>query len=384
MASTSDARVQDTWLRTLWSHHQVEIWWWAFVGVNAWGILMLREWATVPFHFIWIGLSLIYGWRVWSIRATGAALGVIVVVTGATLLVDVISGDQAADELTEIPLMSAVFIAMVLYVRRSDVAQRKIERVSEHNLALLEESRRLVQDASHVLRTPLTIALGHAELLQRTTSDPDAAEDAQVVVDELHRLKKTTDRLLELAKSEQPDFLYPVETSLGHLVTTTTTRWTGTHSEVRLGQVEDTVAWVDPDRVAEALDEVIGNAIVHTPPGTPILVSAYREHGYHVISVSDRGPGVPDSAMDGIFDRFAHSTDSDHRGVGLGLAIVQAICEGHGGAVAVHARPGGGSVFELRLPASDEVTADSAPPHPTDEAADGGLLIGPSESGPAG
>jgi signal transduction histidine kinase len=377
MASTSDGRVREDWLHTLWEHHQVEIWWWVFVGVNAWGILMLREWATVPFHFIWIGLSLIYGWRVWSVRATVAALGVIVVVTGATLLTDVITGDQAVDELTEIPLMSAVFIAMVLYVRRSAAAQQQTERVSEHNLALLEESRRLVQDASHVLRTPLTIALGHAELLQRTTSDPDAAEDAQVVVDELHRLKKTTDRLLELAKSEQPDFLYPVETSLGHLVTTTTTRWTGTHSEVLLGPVEDTVAWVDPDRVAEALDEVIGNAIVHTPPGTPITVSAHREDGHHVVAVSDRGPGVPPSALPGIFERFAHSPESNHRGVGLGLAIVQAICERHGGTARVRPRPGGGSVFELRLPATDEATANRTLP-------DDALVTEPSEAGPAG
>ena len=384
MASISDVESQDGWLRTLWSSHQVEIWWWVFVAVNAWGIVMLREWATVPFHFIWIGLSLIYGWRVWSIRATAAALAVIVVVTGATLLEDVISGDQAADELTEIPLMSAVFIAMVLFVRRSEAAQRETQRVSEHNLALLEESRRLVQDASHVLRTPLTIALGHAELLQRTTSDPDAAEDAQVVVDELHRLKKTTDRLLQLAKSEQPDFLYPVETSLGHLVTETTTRWIGTHAEVRLGPVEDTVAWVDPDRVAEALDEVIGNAIVHSPQGTPISVSAHREDGHHVISVSDRGPGVPDSVLPGIFERFAHSPDSDHRGVGLGLAIVQAICEGHGGTVRVHARPGGGSVFELWLPATDEVTANGGPPAAGVGATDGVLLIAPSGSETAG
>jgi signal transduction histidine kinase len=357
MGSISDAHARDGRLSRLLSGHQVEIWWWVFVAVNAWGILMLREWATVPFHFIWIGLSLIYGWRVWSVRATAASLAAIVVVTGATLLTDVLTGDQAADELTEIPLMSAVFIAMVLYVRRSVAAQRETERVSEHNLALLTESRRLVQDASHVLRTPLTIALGHAELLQRTTSDPDAADDAQVVVDELHRLKKTTDRLLALAKSEQPDFLYPVETSLGHLVTTTATRWTGTHAEVRLGQVEDAVAWVDPDRVVEALDEVIGNAIAHSPQGTPIQVSARREGAHHVISVSDRGPGVPDTALPGIFERFAHTTFSDHRGVGLGLAIVRAICEGHGGTVEVHPRPGGGSVFEIRLPATREVTA---------------------------
>jgi signal transduction histidine kinase len=239
---------------------------------------------------------------------------------------------------------------MVFYVRRSVAAQQETERISEHNLALLEQSRLLVQDASHALRTPLTIALGHAELLQRTTSDPGAAEDAQVVVNELHRLKKTTDRLLELARSEQPDFLYPVETSLGHLVHETATRWTRTHPEVRLGRVDDGVAWVDPDRVAEALDEVIGNAIVHSPEGTSIEVSAHREGSGQVIAVSDRGPGVPESMLPGIFDRFEHSVEADHRGVGLGLAIVKAICEGHGGSVSVAARPGGGSVFQIRLP----------------------------------
>ncbi|HEY3531413.1 MAG TPA: HAMP domain-containing sensor histidine kinase [Nocardioides sp.] len=348
MASTSDALPQ-TWLSGVWRHHQVEIWWWLFVAVNAWGILMLREWATVPFHFIWIGLSLIYGWRVWSVRATAAALGVIVVVTGAALLDDVISGDQAADELTEIPLMAAVFIAMVLYVRRSVAAHRETERVSEHNLALLEESRRLVQDASHVLRTPLTIAIGHAELLQRTTVDPAAAEDAHVVVDELYRLKKTTDRLLALAKSEQPDFLYPVETSLAQLVTTTTHRWIGTHHNVLLGPVEDVVAFVDPDRVVEALDEMIGNAVAHSPEGTTIEVHARLDGGFVVVAVADRGPGIPALGAD-LFERFARGSGSGHRGVGLGLAIVKAISEGHGGTVTAYPRPGGGSVFEMRLP----------------------------------
>lgn len=350
MASTFDARARGSRLSRPWRNHQVEVWWWLFVAVNGWGIIMLRGWATVPFHFIWIGLSLIYGWRVWSLGATAAALGVIVLVTGATLLSDVITGDQAIDELTEIPLMAAVFVAMVFYVRRSAAAQRETERVSEQNLALLEQSRRLVQDASHVLRTPLTIAIGHAELLQRTTVDPAAAADAQVVVDELNRLKKTTDRLLALARSEQPDFLYPVETSLAQLITATTNRWIGTHPNVRLGPVEDVAASVDPDRVVEALDELIGNAVSHSPEGTPIEVHARRDDGFEIVAVADRGPGIPASLGPDLFDRFAHDAESSHHGVGLGLAIVKAISEGHGGTVIGYTRPDGGSVFEMRLP----------------------------------
>jgi signal transduction histidine kinase len=349
MASTCES--EPVWSRAdrLRRGHGIEIGWWAFVLLNIWGILVFREWATVPFHFIWVGLSLLYGWRVWSLRASAAVLGVIAVLTGASLLIDVASGDQASDELTEIPLMSAVFIAMVYHVRSSVAAQRETERISEHNLALLDQGRRLVQDASHVLRTPLTIALGHAELLQRTTIDRVAADDAQVVIAELQRLKKTTDRLLGLAKSDQPDFLYMVETSMARLVAATATRWIGTHPDVRLGPVTDTIVSVDPDRVSEALDELIGNAVVHTPAGTPIEVSARRDGAFHVVAVADRGPGIPEALVSHAFERFVHGPGPS-RQVGLGLAMVKAVAEGHGGRVKVQNRPGEGCVVEMWLP----------------------------------
>lgn len=367
MASISDLEPPPRGVGGWLTRNRIELCWWAFVVLNSWGILMFREWATVPFHFIWIGLSLMYGWRVWSVRGTAAALGMIVILTGSTLLLDVIDGHQAVDELSEIPLMSAVFIAMVYYVRRSVAAQRETERVSEHNLALLEQSRRLVQDASHVLRTPLTIALGHAELLQRTMVDPTASDDVQVVVDELHRLKKTTDRLLGLARSEQPDFLYPVETSVAQLVTSTANRWIGTHPGVTLGPVDDTIASVDPDRLGEALDELIGNAVVHTPAGTAIEVSARRDGGFEVLAVSDRGPGMPADVIPKAFDRFVHGPGTSQQGVGLGLAMVKAIAEGHGGTVTISSPPGAGCTVEIWLP----VVADPETPEPA--------LLGTSE-----
>jgi signal transduction histidine kinase len=338
----------------LWRQYRIDILWWCFVVVNAWGILMLHTWATVPFHFIWIGVSLMYGWRVWSTKVTAVSLGVIVVITGATLWHAVLAGYQEPDELTEIPLMSAVFLVMVLYVRRRVAAQQETERIAARNLTLLEQSRALVQNASHVLRTPLTIALGHAELLQRSVTEPDAVGDAQVVVDELNRLKKITDRFLRLAKSEQPDFLYPVETAIGDLVASTATRWISTHPDVSLGVVENTVMSVDPDRVAEALDELIGNAVVHCPSGTKVEVSAQRRAERYVIAVADRGPGIPAPTAASVFERFSHGNGNGNgtgrRGAGLGLAIVKAICEGHGGTVSVRSRSGGGTVFEMGLP----------------------------------
>lgn len=332
-----------------WREHGVDILWWLFVAINTWAIVVLREWATVPFHFIWIGVTLMYGWRVWSTKVTALSLSVIVVVTGVTMLDDVIHGYQEPDELTEIPLMATVFIVMVVYVQRQVAAQRETEQIAAHNLALVEQSRTLVQNASHVLRTPLTIALGHAELLQQAVTSSEMTEDAQVVVDELNRLKQITDRFLRLAKSEQPDFLYPVETAIGELVSTTATRWMATHPLVGLGAVENDVLSLDPGRVAEALDELIGNAIVHCP-AAPVEVSGSRRADHYVISVADRGPGVPTGMTSSVFDRFTHGTETRPRGAGLGLAIVKAVSEGHGGTVQVRNRRGGGSVFEMALP----------------------------------
>lgn len=347
----------------VWHEHGVDILWWLFVAINTWAMVVLRAWATVPFHFIWIGVTLMYGWRVWSTKVTALSLLVIVVVTGVTMLDDVVRGYQEPDELTEIPLMATVFVVMVVYVQRRVTAQRETEQIAAHNLALVEQSRTLVQNASHVLRTPLTIALGHAELVQKAATSSGTAEDAEVVVNELSRLKQITDRFLGLAKSEQPDFLYPVETAIGELVSTTVRRWMATHPHVGLGVVKSEVMSLDPGRVAEALDELIGNAVVHCP-AAPVEVSGSRRADRYVISVADRGPGVPPGMTSSVFDRFTHGTDTRPRGAGLGLAIVKAVSEGHGGTVTVRSRRGGGSVFEMALPFAQLVPEPLDASHP--------------------
>lgn len=327
-----------------------ELWWWLWVGANAWAIMHFSDWATVPFHFIWIGLALMYGWRVWSVQVTVASLTLVVLGTGVTLAVDVLRGNQASDELTEIPLMSAVFIVMVIYVRRAAAVQKETERISQHNHALLAQNRRLVQNASHNLRTPLTIALGYAEVLQRTTTDGRAADDAAVVIDELHRLKKTTDRLLQLAKSDQPDYLFRVEASTAELMQDVVSRWTVTHPEVRVGALLDEVIMLDRDRTVEALDELISNAVHHGDVGTTVEVSSRNEDGYHVLSVADTGPGIPSSQATTVFDRFSRLSLDDHDGIGIGLAIVKAVAEAHGGRVRLETEQGHGSRFEIMLP----------------------------------
>ena len=226
-----------SWLRAFLARRWVEVLWVAFVIVNTAGIVRFSDWATVPFHFVWIGLSLMYGWRVWKSPGTAVALVTVIFLTGMALAKDVVDGRQAADELTELPLMGIVFVVMVWYVRRAVAGREQIRRISEHNLALLQRQRELVQDVSHVLRTPLTIALGHAELLLRGSRDSETARDLTVVIDELTRLKHVSDRLLALAASEQPDFLQGVETRVDRLVTQAASSWSSSHPAVVLGRL---------------------------------------------------------------------------------------------------------------------------------------------------
>lgn len=343
------------WARRYW----VELVWALFVGVNTYGILVFRDWATVPFHFIWIGLSLMYGWRVWSLRGTAVALGSVIVLTGGALLDDVQRGHQAPDELTEIPLMSLVFLAMVWYVRRAVAAREVSRRVSEHNLALLQRQRLLVQDASHVLRTPLTIALGHAELARRTATDRGIRDDMDVVIEELHHLKHISDRLLTLAATQQPDFLRLVRAPVDVLVRQAWSRWSATHPQVTLGPLASTAVPFDHEQLRDAVDELINNALRHTPPRTPITVSVVDVDGGVAIRIADRGPGIPPDIQHRVFDRFARlGGRSLDGGLGLGLALVRAIAEAHGGNVSVQSIPGQGATLSLRLP----VAVATAPP----------------------
>jgi two-component system OmpR family sensor kinase len=132
----------------------VDVAWVAFAAANLVAMVVFASWETVPFHFIWVSLTLLYGFRVWPAKPTAITLACVIVGTGTLILVDVSHGLQPIDEITEVPLMAAMFLAMVWHARRHLAVTEEVERVSEANLQLLERERRFVQDASHELRTP--------------------------------------------------------------------------------------------------------------------------------------------------------------------------------------------------------------------------------------
>ncbi len=332
--------------------------WVLFSLANLYAMLLWPDWETVPFHFIWVSLTILYGFRVWKARPTTVILTFVMVLTATLIWIDVWRSSTPLDELTEVPLMAAMFVAMVWHARRRLTAMEETERVSLANLRLLERERRFVQDASHELRTPITVALGYAELIQRSAEEPTLAEDAAVIADELMRLRRLADRLLLLAGTEDPEFIHPEPVDVETIVVDAVRRWTATPRRWLLGSTEEATVMADVDRLEVALDALIENAVNHTREPDTIEVAIRRRGTRAVISVRDTGAGIPAPDLDHIFDRFARSDPGRSRhtgGFGLGLSIVKAIVDAHGGEVHVTSAVGTGTTFEIVLPLSQAV-----------------------------
>jgi signal transduction histidine kinase len=342
----------------------VDVAWVVFSLVNLAAIVIFRDWETVPFHFIWISLTLLYGFRVWSTGPTAWVLAVVMITTGAAIGWDVYQGAQTADELNEVPLMAAMFWMMVWHAQRRLAADNERELVSAENARLLTVQRRFLQDASHQLRTPITIALGHAELLASDLAGRTEARDIEVVVGELTRLRRLGERLLMIAASEDPDFLRPEPVALDRFTLDSFHKWLPTSARRwTLGRLDPVLVTADRERLGLALDALLENAVRHTSTGEEIRLSVLRDHNGRTarMIVADSGEGIAPAELDRIFDRFrSGSALSGTRGTGLGLALVRAVARAHGGEVRVRSAPGEGSEFELVLPVRSPAEEASA------------------------
>jgi signal transduction histidine kinase len=357
-----------------WPHLSwVDIAWVGFVALNLAAMRLFPEWQTVPFLAIWVSLTVIYGFRLWRLQPTILTLAAVTVATGGIIGVQVLKGVQDADYLAEVPLIALMFLVMVWHGRRRLAATEErlaamdeVQRVSQENLRLLKQQRRFLQDASHELGTPITVALGHAELIERAVTNTAVAEDAHVVTDELMRLRRLATRMLLLASAGSPDFLHLEPVPLESVAVDALDRWGHTPRRWRLTATTEATALVDRDRLALALDALVENAIAHTAADDLIELGARRENGHVIVSVGDSGCGILASDLERIFLRFARADQNRTRedsGFGLGLAIVQAIAEAHHGSARVSSTPGQGSVFEVLLPVSPDASP-AVPPTP--------------------
>jgi signal transduction histidine kinase len=199
--------------------------------------------------------------------------------------------------------------------------------------------RRFLADASHELRTPVTALLGNVEYAARHGADEEVIADLQR---DAARLARLVDDLLVLERSgaAQQD-LGPVD--LARLVSDVV----AAHPDERVvaGVVEPVEVQGEADALRRVLENLIENGLVHGPPGGRVTVSARRRDDVALLSVSDDGPGPGPEQRERMFERFWRGPDSAERpGSGLGLSIVSAIVERHGGTVTVD-----GSTFTVEL-----------------------------------
>lgn len=335
----------------------VDIVWAVFIGLNLLAMRLLPSWQTVPFLIIWVTLTGAYGFRLWRLGSTILTVSVVTLATGGLIGYQVLRGKQDADYLAEVPLLAILFVVVAWHSRRRNAAMEEMKRVSEHNLRLLAQQRQFLQDASHELGTPLTIALGHAELIRNAAADRAIEKDARVAVEQLLRMRQLTSRMLLLAALEGPDLVHLAPVEVEEIIVETLDRW---HHVPRRWSVSALVAaqiQADVDRLSLALDALIENAVHHTADGDQIDLSARRDGDTIVLAIRDSGPGIPPAEIDRIFGRFSRLAVAGDRktdGFGLGLPIVKAITEAHEGSVRVYSTLGEGSVFELHMPASDD------------------------------
>jgi signal transduction histidine kinase len=243
------------------------------------------------------------------------------------------------------------------------------ERADRHEQCarLMAAERSLLQDASHQLKTPITIALGHAELLERSLTNWQDRRDVRVIVAELNRLRRLSERMLLLAASQNPDFLRREPMALESFAAHTMRRWQpAADRQWELGRFDQATVWADRERLELAIDALLENASQHTQPGDVIRLSVLHEQqsGFARLAIEDEGSGIAPADIGHIFDRFVTgSSQTGHRGTGLGLALAVAIARGHGGDIQVQSVQGEGSRFDLLLPvtAVESVSSLDAP-----------------------
>ena len=298
-----------------------------------------------------------------DISQTTAHLGVVVILTGAgaALLAALAAAVLTGRGLRPLRRLAG---AAGEIERTADASRRLPERgvadeigqltgVLNRMLAALEAARegerRFLADASHELRTPVTTLLGNVEFAARHGADPEVLEELQR---DARRLARLVDDLLALERGDAgvsgPD---SAAVDLGEIVRGVVAVHAGEYGgRVGLDGIDHAVVRGDGRALARAVENLVENALVHGPEGGRVTVSVSRVNGRALVTVRDEGPGPDPADRDRLFERFWRGTSASGRpGSGLGLSIVSAIVDRHGGRIVLE-----GSAFTLDLPVAEE------------------------------
>ena len=253
---------------------------------------------------------------------------------------------ERAEPRTEVGRLGLALNAMLAQIEAAFDAQAASER----------RLRRFVADASHELRTPLAAVRAYAELFGRGADRrPDDLERAMTGIGrESERMTVLVEDLLLLARLDEGRPLEREPVELDEVVSEAVDAAVAVDPDRPVDLEADPVVVLgDRDRLRQVLDNLLSNVRAHTPPGSPVRVRVGAENGLAVVEVADSGPGMTSEETARVFERFYRSDSSRSRatgGVGLGLSIVAAVAEAHGGAVSAHSTPGDGATFRITFP----------------------------------
>jgi two-component system OmpR family sensor kinase len=241
---------------------------------------------------------------------------------------------------------------------RIEAAYRAREEGEARALDSEDRMRRFVADASHELRTPLTSVRGLAEFSLQQGTDASSAELLRLmtlVQTEAIRMGRLVDDLLMLAQFDQdrPLERHPVDLSSIAARAVLAARLIQPGRPITLRADVPVIVDADAERLRQVLDNLIGNALQHTPRGSAVTVTVQEQAGQAQLTVADHGPGMTADQASHVFERFYRTDRTRSRargGTGLGLSIAAALTAAHAGTITVDTRPGRGAAFRVRLP----------------------------------
>jgi two-component system, OmpR family, sensor kinase len=306
-----------------------------------------------------IGVALVAGaFALWLVKIGLRPLETMGETAGAIAAGDLSRRVEPADDDTEIGKLGTSLNAMLT----------QIEAAFDERRASEDRLRRFVGDASHELRTPITSIRGYAELFRRgaDTRPDDLARSMARIEAEAERMGVLVDDLLLLARLDQGRPLEREPVDLAPIVADAVDAARAIDGERVLEADLNGSATVigDAGRLRQVVDNLLENARIHTPAGTPTRVALRSDDGAAVLTIADDGPGMDPEVASKAFERFYRGDPTRARatgGAGLGLAIVAAIVESHGGSVRV-LDAGAGTTVELRFPRP--AAAPPVPPPP--------------------
>jgi signal transduction histidine kinase len=231
--------------------------------------------------------------------------------------------------------------------------------------------RRFLADASHEMRTPLTVIRTNVEALRRGMgADPvEREETLRAIARETDRMGRLVADLLTLARADAGQPLVRRRLAFDTLVLDVYQQEQALANGVRLllGEWEQMEVEGDADRLKQVVLNLVDNALRHTPNGGTVTLDLVRRDDEAVLHVRDTGPGIPAEHLERIFERFYRVDQPRSRqagGTGLGLAIAREVAEAHGGRINVESKVGEGSTFSLILPLERRPVAEPTPPTP--------------------